>query len=152
MPSKLSEIGESENYLTKPIEERIRNKYKFEYSEECALYAMKLTCELLSFTEKNDIERERANCVEYARLCSHIRNYALRQNGFSNQAKHVVGYVTFYGLNICDILKFIAPKEYKNFVKDHVFEELDLDNKVKYFDLYDYCIDCTTIRFSLQSS
>ena len=145
---KLSDRGGSENYLTKRIEERIRNECKFEDPEKCALYAMKLTCELLRFTEKNDIENGRANCIGYASLCSQICNYALRQNGFSNKAKHVVGYVSFYGLNLCDILKFIAPKEYKNFVKDHDFVELDLDDRVKYFDasLYDYCIDCTTYK------
>jgi hypothetical protein len=134
--------------LSKDVKERIKKECGDPDPEKCSLYGMKLTCELLRFTQKNDIKSGKANCVGYAQLCSEICNYALKQNGLSNRTRPVVGYVTFYGLNLCDILKFIAPKEYKNFVKDHDFVELDLDDKVKYFDasLYDYCIDCTTYK------
>ena len=58
-----------------------------------------------------------------------------------------MGYVTFYGINLCDVLKALAPQEVKNYVKDHDFVELELDDKVVFFDasLYDYHIDGTTI-------
>ena len=102
------------------------------------------------FDKKNDVKNGKANCVGYAQLCSEICNYALLQNGHSNRVKPVVGYVTFYGINLCSILQIIVPKEYKNFVKDHDFVELKLENKVKYFDasLYDYWLDCTTYVYN----
>ena len=63
-----------------------------------------------------------------------------------NRAKPVVGYVTFCGLNLCKLLKSVVPEKYKSFVKDHDFVEIDLGERVRYFDasLYDYGIDCTT--------
>jgi hypothetical protein len=137
----------STGHLSKQLKERIKEECKNADPEKCSLYGMKLTCELLRFTSKNDIENGKANCVGYAQLCSEICNYALKQNDISNRTRPVVGYVTFYGINLCSILESIAPKEYKNFVKDHDFVELDLDNNsFKYFDasLYDYYIDCTS--------
>lgn len=112
----------------------------------CVKYAMELTCELLSFSEKNDVANGKANCVGYAILCSNICNYALKVNNLSNRAKPVVGYVTFYGINMCNVLSTLAPHTYKNFVKDHDFVELDLGDRYLFFDasLYDYYLDCTT--------
>lgn len=138
----------SSGLLSSDTKERIMNECKETDPEQCALYGMKLTSELLRFKEKNNIRKGMANCVGYAQLCSEICNFAMRQNGLRNRTKPVVGYVTFYGINLCTILQAIVPKEYKNFVKDHDFVELNLENKVMYFDasLYDYCIDCTTYK------
>ena len=44
-------------------------------------YSMRLTADLLSFTEKNDLDNGKANCVGYAVLCSRICNYAFQVNG-----------------------------------------------------------------------
>ena len=135
-------------HLTKATKERIKKECNNTDPEECSLYGMKLTCEMLRFTEKNNIEKGQANCVGYAQLCSEICNFALRQNNLNCKTKPVVGYVTFYGINLCEVLKSIVPKGYKNFVKDHDFVELDMGHKSKYFDasLYDYYIDCTTYK------
>lgn len=132
--------------LKREIRERIKKECKTNDPEECSQYGMKLTCELLRFTEKNDIANGKANCVGYARLCTEICNYALKYNRIECKCKSVVGYVTFYGINLCEILQAIVPQNYKNFVKDHDFVQLDLGYKYKYFDpsLYDYFIDCTT--------
>jgi hypothetical protein len=147
---KSQDRGVSSGLLSKEIKERIKQECNESDPEECAIYGMKLTCELLRFTEKNDVKNGKANCVGYAQLCSEICNYALLQNGHSNRVKPVVGYVTFYGINLCSILQIIVPKEYKNFVKDHDFVELKLENKLKYFDasLYDYWLDCTTYVYN----
>ena len=78
---------------------------------------------------------------------SSICNYALQINNLNCKSRPVVGYVTFYGINLCNVLKALAPQEWKNFVKDHDFVELELKDNIIFFDasLYDYYIDCTTI-------
>ena len=132
--------------LPQAVRERIEKECRVAEAEACAVYGMKLTCELLRFSKKNDIDAGAANCVGYAQLCSAVCNYALEKNGMRNRAKPVVGYVTFCGLNLCKLLKGVVPEKYKNFVKDHDFVEIDLGERVRYFDasLYDYGIDCTT--------
>lgn len=86
-------------------------------------YSIKLTAEKLKFTEQNDIEKGEANCVGYAKLCSSICNYGLRVNHLPGKTKPVVGYVKWAGINLCDMLKTLAPAKYKSFVKDHDFVE-----------------------------
>lgn len=134
--------------LSQQIKNRIKNECKETDPEKCAKYSLKLTSELLSFSIKNDIKNGEANCVGYAILCSWICNYALKVNHLEYKSKTVVGYITFYGVNLCDVLNAIVPKEYKNFVKDHDFVELELDDKIILFDasLYDYHINCTTYQ------
>ena len=134
--------------LSQQIKNRIRNECKETDPEKCAKYSLKLTGKMLSFSQKNDIQNGEANCVGYAILCSWICNYALKVNHLEYKSKPVVGYVTFYGVNLCDVLKSIVPKGYKNFVKDHDFVELELDDKIMLFDasLYDYHIKCTTYQ------
>lgn len=109
-------------------------------------FSLKLTAKQLTFTEKNDLGENEANCIGYAQVCSCICNYALVHHGYTPSAKPVVGYVSFCGINICPILQKVVPKKYKNFVKDHDFVELKYNDKVVYFDasLYDYGIHCTT--------
>ena len=134
--------------LSQQIKNRIKNECKETDPEKCAKYSLKLTSELLSFSIKNDINNGEANCEGYAILCSWICNYALKVNHLEYKSKPVVGYVTFYGVNLCDVLKAIVPKGYKNFVKDHDFVELELDEKIMLFDasLYGYHIKCTTYQ------
>jgi len=136
------------NYpLSIQIRERIQTEGMGLTPEECVKYSLKLTSENLRFTERNSIANGKANCVGYAILCSSICNYALQINHLNYKSKPAVGYVTFYGINLCDVLKALAPQEVKNYVKDHDFVELELDDKVVFFDasLYDYHIDGTTI-------
>ena len=132
--------------LSNEIKECVNNECNDTDPEKCAKYGMKLTCKLFKFTKKNDIANGKANCVGYAQLCSEICNYAMSHNGISYRTKPVVGYVTFYGIDLCKILKTIVPNKYKNFVKDHDFVEMDLGDKYMYFDasLFDFYINCTT--------
>lgn len=103
-------------------------------------YSLKLTASRLQFSIYNDINNGKANCVGYARLCASICNQALTANGIHGKARPVVGYIESNGINLCDVLKAISPKDsYKNFVKDHDFVELVTDSKTYYFDpsIYD---------------
>ena len=128
------------NYpLSKELKERIVNE-THELSEiDIVNYSLKLTDELLDFNETNSIKDGKANCVGYALLCASIANYGIKVNKLEGSCKPVVGYVTFGGMNLCNILKVIAPQKYKAFVKDHDFVEYDRKNKTMFFDptLYD---------------
>lgn len=108
--------------------------------EQIIDYSMKLTASRLHFSIYNDINHGKANCVGYAQLCASICNKALAENGIHGKAKPVVGYIELNGINLCDVLKAIAPQDnYKNFVKDHDFVELVTDSRTYYFDpsIYD---------------
>ena len=118
--------------------------------EQIIDYSLKQTASRLQFSRYNDINLGNANCVGYARLCSSICNHALSANGVNGQAKPVVGYIESNGINWCDVLNSVAPKDsYKNFVKDHDFVELVTDSKTYYLDPSIYDVlgkKCLTIK------
>lgn len=134
--------------LSAQIKSQIGRECKSSKPEDFVKYSMRLTADLLSFTEKNDLDNGKANCVGYAVLCSRICNYAFQVNGMGYRAKPVVGYVSFYGVNLCRLLQAVAPQRWKTFVKDHEFVELQLEDRPLFFDasLYDFNLDCTTTR------
>jgi hypothetical protein len=108
--------------------------------EQIINYGLTLTASRLRFSRYNDIDMGKANCVGYAQLCASICNQALSANGINGQAEPVVGYIESNGINWCDVLNSVAPKDsYKNFVKDHDFVELVTESKTYYFDpsIYD---------------
>lgn len=77
-------------------------------------------------------ENGKANCVGYTKLFTSICNYALMVNKYEGRVKPVVGYVTWCGINMCDVAKFVVPKKYEGFVKDHDFVELDYEDRNVY--------------------
>lgn len=97
-------------------------------------YSIEKTDDLLRFSQKNDIDNGKANCVGYAKLSTAIINHAFRTNNIDGHALPVVGYVMFCGVNLCDVAHTIVPQKYKSFVKDHDFVEVRTDGKVFYFD------------------
>lgn len=113
-------------------------------------YSLNLTAEKLQFSKRNNIASGKANCVGYAQLCSAICNQALMNNRYKCKAKPVVGYITDSGINLCKFFKSIAPnKHWQNFVKDHDFVELQINNKIYYFDPSIYDVlgnNCLTIK------
>lgn len=112
--------------LPKELKQRIETDAKeFADDKDIVDYSFCLTNELLTFSEKNNISRGKANCIGYSQLFTSICNYALQVKGYEKRAKPVVGYVKWYGINLCKIARFLAPKRYKNFVKDHDFVELN---------------------------
>jgi hypothetical protein len=125
--------------LSKELKERIVNETHELDEIDILNYGLELTDELLEFDETNNIKEGKANCVGYALLCANIMNYGLKVNNLEGTCKPVVGYVEWGGLNLCTILKAIAPKKYKAFVNDHDFVEYDLVNSTIFFDptLYD---------------
>lgn len=125
--------------LSKKIKERIVNETHELDEIDIVNYSLRLTDEMLDFNETNNIKDGKANCVGYALLCASIANYGLKVNKLEGTCKPVVGYVTWGGMNLCTILKSIAPQKYKAFVKDHDFVEYDMINHTIFFDptLYD---------------
>lgn len=125
--------------LSQELKERIVNET--DELDEMAIvnYSLRLTDEMLEFDETNNIKGGKANCVGYALLCANIMNYGLKVNKLEGTCKPVVGYVKWGGLNLCAILKAIAPQKYKAFVKDHDFVEYNMKNHTIFFDptLYD---------------
>ena len=125
--------------LPKELREMIKKETKGLSVNGMVDYSLRLTGELLSFSEKNDLLNGIANCVGYALVCSSICNYGLEANGLEGRCRPVAGYVKCCGLNLCNILRWIAPKKYKDFVKDHDFVEYKLRTTTLLFDpsLYD---------------
>lgn len=123
-----------------PLKKRIEQETKDMNVEQIIDYSLELTASQLQFSRYNEIDKGKANCVGYARLCASICNQALAANGIKGQAKPVVGYIESIGINWCDALKTVVPDgSYKNFVKDHDFVELVTDSVTFYFDpsIYD---------------
>lgn len=150
LPLTLTKINDRANpyYPDRTLQSEIKDETGGMSAEEIRNYSVKKTAKNLSFTVKNNLSKGEANCVGYAQMCAGISNYAFRTNGINASAKPVVGYVMFYGVNLCDILKWCMPnKRWKNFVKDHDFVEYHIDGKTIYADasLYDvFWKDCET--------
>ena len=136
--------------LTQSMKEKVNAETIGMDVEQIIDYSLKLTASRLQFSISNDFSNNKANCVGYARLCASICNQALSANGVNGHAKAVVGYIESNGINWCDVLKSIAPKDsYKNFVKDHDFVELVTDSGTYYFDPSIYDVlgkKCLTIK------
>lgn len=146
----LSKIGNRSNpyHLTQALQSEIREEASGMTAEEIRLYSIKKTSSLLSFSVKNDLSNGKANCVGYAQMCASISNCAFKANGINASAKPVVGYVMFYGINLCNVLKWCMPtKRWENFVKDHDFVEYHIDGQTIYCDASAYDLiyqDCKT--------
>lgn len=119
----------------------ISARTKSQNVQEIIAQVIIFTAEKLTFAVHNDIKNGKANCIGYAQLCAKACNYAFEINGMESKARPVVGSVVWFGIDVCDIAYGLAPKKYKNFVKDHDFVEVeDLRNrKTIYVDpcLYD---------------
>ncbi len=136
--------------LPRNLSARVDHECRGMTLDEIIDYSLEMTAGELQFDVQNDIAGGKANCVGYAQLCSAICNQALESNGFRERSRPVVGYVKNCGLNICTILKTVAPSErWSNFVKDHDFVELQINGKAYYFDASIYDVlgnKCLTIK------
>ena len=142
MPFKLVKTGDRQKtyILPQSLKAKVEQDTRGMDIEQIIDYSLTLTASRLRFSRYNDINLGRANCVGYARLCASICNQALSANRVNGHAKPVVGYIESNGINWCDVLNSVAPKDsYKNFVKDHDFVELVTESKTYYFDpsIYD---------------
>ena len=151
-PLSLTKIGDRvETYsLDKVLKTDIKEESSGLSTDEIRSYSIKKTAKLLSFSIKNNLSKGKANCVGYAQLCASICNYAFQINGIKAQAKPVVGYVMFYGINVCNVLKCCMPnKRSENFVKDHDFVEFQINGQTIYADASAYDLiwkDCKTVK------
>lgn len=101
---------------------------------EIAKYCVEFTANYLSFKEKNDISNKEANCIGYSELCKSLCNYVYKVNNRNVKVNHVRGYIKCYNINLCNLLKILVPNNYKNFVKDHDFVEIYINNEYIYMD------------------
>lgn len=105
-----------------------------------------MSCKLLSFSAKNDIQNGKANCIGYAQLTSAIINYSFQSKNLPYRAKPVVGKVYLFGIDLNNVAQKILPKKHRPFFKDHDFVEIDLGNEIIYIDsslkdlLYNSCM------------
>lgn len=114
--------------IPKELTERVKYDTQGMDGEQIVKYCVILTAELLSFSQKEDLSKNEANCIGYSRICATLCNYSFKINKIDFRAKHVRGYVSLFSINLCAILRFISPSEYKYFVKDHDFVEIDFNN------------------------
>lgn len=151
-PFSLKKISDrSANYTpTRELKNEIKNSTKELSAYEIYKYSIKITARELSSSAKNYIDKGEANCVGYAQMCAGIANYAFRTNGYHCEAKPVVGFVMFCGINMCNVLKWCMPTtRWENFVKDHDFVEFYIDGETFYADASAYDLiykDCKTIK------
>ena len=134
---KTSNVNSSYN-ISSEMKDRIRVETQGMEDVRIAKYCVQLTSEILEFSKKNDIQKGKANCVGYARVCKSLCEYAYRINNRNISVRHVRGYVTDSGVNLCKVMEFISPKELKGFVKDHDFIELNFGNSYVYLDPTSY--------------
>lgn len=151
-PITLDKIGDRVNPYSpnSSLMAEIKNETVSMTGEDIRKYSIRKTASRLSFSAHNNLAKGEANCIGYAQMCAAIANYAFRQNGLSCNAKPVVGYVRFFGLNVCYVLSECMPTQYlKNFVKDHDFVEFQIGGQTIYADAnaYDYLwMDCKTSK------
>ena len=124
--------------------------------DELVVKSLEKTAQILTFAQRNDIKKGKANCVGYAQLFVAIYNYSANINKYQSKAKPVVGYLKLGGVNLCKQFKSIMPNtKWKNFVKDHDFVEIHLRGKKYYLDpsIYDVigdpCITYATTTFKV---
>lgn len=150
-PLSLTKVGNRANpyVLDKGLKEEVARETEGMNGEEVLEYSMKKTSNVLTFTVRNDLPKGHANCVGYAQMGAAIANFAFKLNWINASALPVVGYVMFYGVNLCNVLKWCMPnKRCENFVKDHDFVEYHIDGKTIYADASAYDLiwkDCKTV-------
>ena len=146
---KTSARSSSASTLTKELKQRISAETRSFSESEIVAYSIKTTAKELSFSKKNNIQNGKANCIGYSRLCADICNYAFKVNERTGcKATPVVGQVYVCGVNLCTVAKFVVPKQYKGFVSDHDFVQIQLKGERPYYVdacFYDYIFnDCKT--------
>ena len=106
--------------LTKPVEEYHVETFNIETVEDLIDESVVQAGVNLRFSEKNDIENGKANCVGYAEYAANIFNDIAKQKGFSERAIPVVGYYYLGNINMHKLVsRFISEKRTLNFIKDH---------------------------------
>lgn len=137
MPIKLVKLSDRKNFyrLTPQEMELMENVVSATSVEEAKDYSMEYVCNKLRFAVRNDIPNGKANCIGYAQLYAAVFNYCCELNNIKAEARPVVGYVEFWGINLCFIgEKLLLSKRWKSFVKDHDFVEIRADGRTLYVD------------------
>lgn len=125
--------------LAKADKMQIDRETKCVDEDEAVRYAIRFTVDRFRYAEHDDLPQGKANCIGYARYCAAVCNYISTREQLYLRAKPVVGQVYWLGINVCGLLRVLAPPRYKGFVKDHDFVEFTKSGEVIYEDpcLYD---------------
>lgn len=114
--------------------ENTQNMNSFEIAEYCS----EMTCDLLTYSLKQDElfinKPSKAHCVTYARICSELCNIAYKTHGLNSSTKSVYGYFTYFEVNINKVLTTLSPKNYKRYLKNHDVVELCIEDKTYWLD------------------
>lgn len=121
------------------IQEHIKHDIlELEKEEEIKKYSLKLTGELLYFTDKQEFRSPSnlsldraigAHCVGYSQVFTAICNYAFKQKGMTRvNARHMRGDVKWFGIPLTKILKWSFNKagmpKWAAFCQDHDYVEV----------------------------
>jgi hypothetical protein len=126
--------------LPKEVKEDLSDIY---ISDELDLikFSIKYTADHLEFSEKNKLDKGKANCVGYAQYCSAVINILMKNIKSEDRAKPVVGVLKIDKLDLCQFISSKMPNsKLRNFTKDHDFVEIHIYDDIVYVDpcLYDY--------------
>lgn len=123
----------------KLIQDRVKDGIsELETADEIEEYSLKLTSELLYFTDKQEfrtpsnlsLDKETgAHCVGYSQVCTAICNYAFKQKGMTHvNARHMRGDVKWFGIPLTKILKWsfnnLGMPKWAAFCQDHDYVEV----------------------------
>jgi hypothetical protein len=135
--------------LSKEVQKELSSVYIMD-CRDVIPYSVEYTANNLEFSEKNELDKGKANCIGYAQYCSAVANYLFKQKHIKSEckAKPVVGVLKIAKLDLCKVVSSIMPNsKLRNFTKDHDFVEFDMDGDTIYVDpcLYDFIgDDCKT--------
>jgi hypothetical protein len=104
-------------------------------------FSIKYTADHLKYSEKNELDKGKANCIGYAQYCAAVANLLMKNVKSGNKAKPVVGTLKLHKLNLCQFISTKMPNsKWRNFTKDHDFVEFQIGDDIIYADpsLYDY--------------
>jgi hypothetical protein len=135
--------------LPKEVQKELSSVYIMDCNDVMH-YSVKYTANNLKFSEKNELDKGKANCIGYAQYCSAVANFLYKHSTIKSEykAKPVVGVLKIAKLDLCKVVSSIMPNsKLRNFTKDHDFVEFDMDGDTIYVDpcLYDFIgDDCRT--------
>lgn len=99
---KTSNVNSSYN-IPKELAERVKQETEGMEGVHIVKCCVELTAELLSFSQKEDLSINKANCVGYSKVCTALCNYSFKVHGKKYKARHVRGYLSILSINLCTI-------------------------------------------------
>lgn len=107
-------------------------------AEQIVKYADRLTSRSLTFTLSPNHKRDEGSCVEYSAKFTAIANCAFRSNGIKAIAKHNVGTIKMFGMDLCHYVStksFVSRNAYyRNAFSNHDFVTIHGEDFTYHYD------------------